>query len=151
MKGKRFTEEQITGDTRVCQEFVLLCRRLNFFPDALVAIAGGNFKPVNDSDRNFTKHKLKVRMHQLEDRIARYLSDLDRAVRDPSSVTEARAEHLKGKRETVKAQMRRLMQLGKQLTENPDEQISQTDPDARSMATSAQGSGVVGYNVQTAV
>jgi transposase len=33
----------------------------------------------------------------------------------------------------------------------PDQQLSLTDPDARSMATSGRGSGVVGYNVQSAV
>jgi hypothetical protein len=33
----------------------------------------------------------------------------------------------------------------------PDQQISLTDPDARSMATSGKGTGIVGYNVQTAV
>ncbi len=34
---------------------------------------------------------------------------------------------------------------------SPEQQISLTDPDARSMATSGRGSGVVGYNVQAAV
>ena len=34
---------------------------------------------------------------------------------------------------------------------SPDQQISLTDPDSRSMATSGRGSGVVGYNVQVAV
>jgi transposase len=136
---------------RVCREFVLLCRSLNLFSDALVAIDGSKFKAVNGRDRNFTKHKLKAGMQQLEESFARYLADLDRADRDPSSVTEARVEHLKEKVETVKAQMRRLKQLGKQMAKAPDEQISLTDPDARSMATSARGSGVVGYNVQTAV
>jgi hypothetical protein len=33
----------------------------------------------------------------------------------------------------------------------PDQQVSLTDPDSRSMATSGRGSGVVGYNVQVAV
>jgi transposase len=112
----------------VCREFVVLCRSLNLFSDALVAIDGSKFKAVNGRDRNFTKHKLKARMQQLEESIARYLADLDRADRDPSTVTEARVE-----------------------SQTPDEQISLTDPDARSMATSARGSGVVGYNVQTAV
>jgi len=135
----------------VCREFVVLCRNLNLFTDALVAIDGSKFKAVNGRDRNFTKHKLKARMEQLEESIARYLADLDRADRNPRSVTEARVEHLKEKVETVKAQMRRLRQLGKKMAQTPDEQISLTDPDARSMATSARGSGVVGYNVQTAV
>jgi transposase len=136
---------------RVCREFVLLCRNLNLFSDALVAIDGSKFKAVNGRDRNFTQHKLKARVQQLEESIARYLADLDRADRNPSSVTEARVEHLKEKVKTVKAQMRRLKQLGKQMGQAPDGQISLTDPDARSMATSARGSGVVGYNVQTAV
>jgi len=136
---------------RVCREFVLLCRNLNLFTDALVAIDGSKFKAVNGRDRNFTQHKLKARMQQLEESIARYLSDLDRADRDPSTVTEARVEHLKEKVETVKAQMQRLKQLGVQMNQTPDEQISLTDPDARSMATSARGSGVVGYNVQSVV
>ena len=33
----------------------------------------------------------------------------------------------------------------------PDKQISLTDPDARSMATSGKDTGMVGYNVQAAV
>src|ERR1022692_3841784 len=136
---------------RVCREFVVLCRSLNLFCDALVAIDGSKFKAVNGRDRNFTNHKLKARMQRLEESIARYLADLDRADRDPSTVTEARVEHLKEKVETVKAQMRRLKDLGEQRAKRPDEQISLTDPDARSMATSARGSGVVGYNVQTVV
>jgi transposase len=126
---------------RVCREFVVLCRSLNLFTEALVAIDGSKFKAVNGRDRNFTQHKLKARMQQLEESIARYLADLDRADRDPSSVTEARVEHLKEKVETVKAQMQRLKHLGEQMAKNPDEQISLTDPDARSRppAPAAQG------------
>jgi hypothetical protein len=66
-------------------------------------------------------------------------------------VTEARVEHLKHKVEAVKAQMQRLRQIGEQLAQAPDGQVSLTDPDARSMATSGRGTGIVGYNVQTAV
>jgi hypothetical protein len=47
--------------------------------------------------------------------------------------------------------MQRLEVLKAQMLDTPDQQISLTDPDARSMATSGRGSGVVGYNVQTAV
>jgi hypothetical protein len=119
----------------VCREFVVLCRSLNLFSDALVAIDGSKFKAVNGRDRNFTKHKLKAWMQQLEESIARYLADLDRADRDPSAVTAARVEHLKEKVETVRAQMQRLKHLGEQMNP-PDEQISLTDPDARSMSSS---------------
>ena len=76
---------------------------------------------------------------------------LDRADRDPTAVTEARVEHLKQKVEAVKAQMQRLKQIGEQLADAPDGPVSLTDRDARSMTTSGRGTGIVGYNVQTAV
>jgi transposase len=101
----------------VCREFILLCRDLRLFSEAIVAIDGSKFKAVNNRDKNFTDRKLKARMQQLEDSIARYMTELDRADREPA----------------------------------PDGQISLTDPDARSMATSGRSTGMVGYNVQTAV
>jgi transposase len=136
---------------RVCREFVVLCRNLNLFSEAIVAIDGSKFKAVNNRDKNFTDNKLKARMQQLEQSIARYLGDLDRADRDPTAVTEARVEHLQQKVETVRAQMQQLKQMGEQMTQAPDGQVSLTDLDARSMATSGHRTGVVGYNVQTAV
>ena len=47
--------------------------------------------------------------------------------------------------------MQRLAAMEQQMLASPDQQISLTDPDSRSMATSGRGSGVVGYNVQVAV
>jgi transposase len=136
---------------RVCREFIVLCRNLNLFSEAIVAIDGSKFKAVNNRDKNFTDNKLKARMRQLEESIARYLGALDRADRDPTAVSEARVEHLKQKVETVRAQMQQLKQMGEQMAAAPNGQVSLTDPDARSMATSGHRSGVVGYNVQTAV
>jgi hypothetical protein len=47
--------------------------------------------------------------------------------------------------------MDKLAAIEQQVLASPDQQISLTDPDSRSMATSGRGSGVVSYNVQTAV
>src|SRR6266480_1868479 len=135
----------------VCKEFVVSCRSLNLFSDAIVAIDSSKFKAVNNRDKNFTDRKLKARMQQLEESITRYLAELDRADREPAAVTEVRVAHLQDKVAAVRAQMRRLEQIGEQMAKAPDGQISLTDPDARSMATSGRGTGVVGYNVQTAV
>ena len=134
-----------------CREFVLLCRTLGLFEEATVAIDGSKFKAVNNRDKNFTEHKLKARLQQLDDSVQRYLTELDRADRDPSLVPAARVEHLKDKLLGVKAQMQKLREIEQQLAAAPDEQVSLTDPDARSMATSGRGTGIVGYNVQTAV
>src|ERR1700683_139777 len=135
----------------VCREFIVMCRELKLFSEAIVAIDGSKFKAVNNRDKNFTDRKLKARMQQLDESIARYMTELDRADREPALVTEARVEHIKQKVETVKKQMRELKQIGKQMAKAPDGQVSLTDPDARSMATSGRGTGMVGYNVQTAV
>jgi hypothetical protein len=79
----------------VCREFVLLCRDLEQFSDAIVAIDGSKFKAVNNRDKNFSDRKLKARMQRLEESIARYMTELDRADREPALVTEARVEHIK--------------------------------------------------------
>src|ERR1700729_3771086 len=68
----------------VCGQFVELCRSLGLFEQALVVIDGSKFKAVNNRDKNFTPHKLKARQQQLDQSVARYLADLDRADRDPS-------------------------------------------------------------------
>jgi len=135
----------------VCREFIMLCRQLNLFSEAIVAIDGSKFKAVNNRDKNFTDTKLKKRMQQLEESIGRYLAELDRADREPSAVTEGKVSRLKEKIAAVKEQMQRLNQIEQQLRKAPDQQVSLTDPDARSMATSGRGTGMVGYNVQSAV
>jgi transposase len=134
-----------------CREFVVLCRGLGLFEEATVAIDGSKFKAVNNRDKNFTERKLQARMQQLDESVQRYLTELDRADRDPNLVTAARVEHLKDKLARVKEQAGTLRQIAQQLHESPDQQVSLTDPDARSMATSGRGTGIVGYNVQTAV
>ena len=57
----------------VGREFIMLCRRLGLFSEAIVAIDGSKFKAVNNRDKNFTEHKLKARMAQIEGSISRYL------------------------------------------------------------------------------
>jgi len=136
---------------RVCREFIVLCRRLKLFAEAIVAIDGSKFKAVNNRDKNFTDRKLKARMQQLDESIGRYLAELERADREPAAVCEGQASRLKDKIAGIKAQVERLNEIGKQMQETPDGQISLTDPDARSMATSGRGTGIVGYNVQAAV
>ena len=123
---------------KVCREFVVLCRRLNLFSEAIVAIDGSKFKAVNNRDKNFTDHKLQARMEQLEESISRYLAELDRADRRADAGHRSqRVAHLKEKIAKVKAQMQQLQaDRRSRLQAAPDGQISLTDPDARSMATS---------------
>ena len=119
---------------------------------ASVAIDGRKFKAVNNRDRNFTRGKVERRRAQLEESVARYLSQLDTAdLQDPTEALAAKTKHLKEKLAKLDGEMKRLAAYEKQMLASPDQQISLTDPDSRSMATRGRGSGVVGYNVQVAV
>jgi len=135
----------------VCGQFVALCRRLNLFTQAVVAIDGSKFKAVNNRDQNFTVAKVGKRMEQVDASIARYLAALDRADREESDVAEVKSVRLKEKIAGLRRQMQSLKEIEQTVREAPDQQVSLTDPDARSMATSGKGTGIVGYNVQTAV
>jgi transposase len=134
-----------------CAHFVVLCRQIGLFTQALAAVDGSKFKAVNTRDKNFTATKLKKRMEQVAEHIAGYLADLDTADRQEGEAAEARAGKLKDKIATLRAQMQALRAMQAEVDAAPDGQVSLTDPDARSMATSGRGSGIVGYNVQSVV
>jgi Transposase DDE domain len=132
-------------------QFVELCRKMGLLK-ASVAIDSSKFKAVNNRDKNFTKAKVERRRTQLEQSVGRYLAQLDTADRQEASETiELKKTRLKEKLTKLKSEMAKLEAIEKQVLAAPDQQISLTDPDSRSMATSGRGSGVVGYNVQTAV
>ena len=137
---------------KVCAQFVALCRTMGLLTQASVAIDGSKFKAVNNRDKNFTRAKMDRRLAQIEESVARYLQQLDSADRqEPSEALQAKTTRLKEKIAKLQEEVRRLNALNVRMLATPEQQISLTDPDARSMATSGRGSGVVGYNVQTAV
>ncbi len=159
--GRLVPDDKVIADFRkdngpaireVCARFVELCRKMGLLTNARVAIDGSKFKAVNNRDKNFTRGKVERRRAQLEEGVARYLSQLDTADRqEPSEALAAKTLHLKEKLGKIKEEMAKLASLEKRMLSSPDQQISLTDPDSRSMATSGRGSGVVGYNVRVAV
>ena len=142
---------------KVCAQFVELCRKMGLLAKASVAIDGSKFKAVNSRDNNFTKGKLERRLKQIEESVARYMGQLDTADRqtaageDPSETVLLTKTRLKEKLVKLEEEVKRLKAIEKQVLASPDQQISLTDPDCRSMATSGRGSGMVAYNVQSAV
>ncbi|MDR3409366.1 MAG: IS1182 family transposase [Formivibrio sp.] len=144
-----FRKNNSKGIRGVCRQFVGLCRELGLFTETMVAIDGSKFKAVNNRDRNFTSAKLQRRMEEIESSIDRYLVAMDTADRQEPSVAIVRKERLQDKIAILKMRMKELEAIKIQLDNTTDKQISLTDPDARSMKT--RGSGMVGYNVQTAV
>ena len=146
-----FRRDNDSAIKATCRQFVLLCRKLDLFTDAVVAVDGSKFKAVNNRDKNFTPAKLQRRIEQVEDSIARYMAAMDTADRQENEVARAKSARLGDKITTLREQVRQFRAMEQAIKDAPDGQVSLTDPDARSMATSGKGSGIVGYNVQAAV
>src|SRR4051812_25915282 len=96
LTGRRVPDHKTIADFRkdngkairqVCARFVDLCREMGVLRTASVAIDGSKFKAVNNRDKNFTRAKVERRRAQLEESVARYLSQLDTA--DRHEPTEA--------------------------------------------------------------
>jgi transposase len=146
-----FRRDNSTGIRNVCRRFVMLCRDLKLFSQAVVAIDGSKFKAVNSRDCNFTNGKIDKRHEQIEESIQRYLSALETADRTQPAELQAKTERLQHKITRLRQQMRELDAVKEKLKTLPDGQNSRTDPDARSMATSGRGSGMVANDVQVTV
>lgn len=146
-----FRKNNTKAITRVCREFVLICRKLNLFTESLVAIDGSKFKAVNNRNRNFTQAKIKLRQKQIDESIARYLGQIATEDRVELATSRSKVERLEKKISNLRKEVEQLNKIQARLNDVPDKQISLTDPDARSMATSGRGTGMVAYNVQAAV
>jgi len=147
-----FRRDNGPGICRACAQFVELCRRIGVLKGACVAVDGSKFKAVNNRDRNFTKGKIASRLAHLEAGVEHYIEEMVRI--DRLEEGEARAErvaHLARRYGSIRQEISRLKAMEIALVETEDGQISLIDPDARAMATSARNSGMVGYNVQSAV
>jgi transposase len=147
-----FRRDNGKGIRNVCRRFVMLCRELKLFTEAVVAIDGSKFKAVNNRERNYTPGKIERRERELEESIQRYLDALETADRTQPAEVQAKTERLQGKVQKMRQRMQELQAVKAQLDTLPDRQLSETDPDARAMTTySAKGTAMVGCNVQTAV
>ncbi|MEQ1694700.1 MAG: IS1182 family transposase [Hyphomicrobiaceae bacterium] len=140
--------------SKACRAFIAICRKLELLSKASVAIDGSKFKAVNARDKNFTEAKMKRRLERIDESIARYMSQLetaDRQAAQGAEVPAAKVTRLKDKIGKLKEEVARLNAINTQLQVSEGKQVSLTDPDARSMATSGKDTGIVGYNVQAAV
>ena len=146
-----FRRDNGRGIRGVCRRFVELCRELKLFGQAQVAVDGSKFKAVNNRDRNFTPVKIAKRRELIDKSIQHYLDALETADRTQPEELQAKTAHLNEKIARLRQHLRRLDHIERELEAQPSGQISLSDPDSRSMATSGKGSGLMAYNVQLAV
>ena len=135
---------------QVCREFVEICRQLDSFSGAVVAIDGSKFKAVNNKKKNDSQGSMKRRIARTEKHIADYMQILEAKDNDEPVADERDIPELQEKLNSLEKHLEKLKQREIQVKAEPDKQISETDPDSRLMKQSTSGS-LVGYNVQTAV
>jgi hypothetical protein len=121
----------------------------------VVAIDGSRFKAVNSKAKNYTRGKLRQKLGEIDKAIERYFGELDRAdevfEQTGTVLPEARMERTLRKLEHLQKEALRYRSIEQRMDETGETQVSLSDPDARSMATTARMPRIVGYNVQTAV
>jgi hypothetical protein len=93
----------------------------------------------DNRNKNYTVAKVTRRMEQVNASIARYLRTLDRADREEGDVAEAESGRMRENIAGLHRQMLALQAMEQADQDAPDQQVSLTDPDARSMATSGKG------------
>lgn len=72
-----FRKDNTKAIQKVCREFVLICRKLNLFADAFIAIDGSKFKAVNNRQKNYTAGKIKSRLKLIDESISKYLKQIE--------------------------------------------------------------------------
>jgi transposase len=144
-----FRKDNRTAFRGVFRQFVVLCKEMDLVGGELVAVDGSKFKAVNSGQRNFSQKKLQKRLKQIDQKVERYLDEMDRADQQEAPQNDIHAEDLKQKIERLKARKGRYEELLKELKASGESQISLTDPESRAMALTPKGE--VSYNVQTAV
>ena len=124
-----FRKENGRAIRRVCARFVELCRGMGLLATASVAIDGSKFKAVNNRDRNFTQAKVARRRAQLEESVARYLSQLDTADRqEPSEAIAVKTARLKEKLAKLGEEMGKLEAYENQMLASPADSCPSRPP-----------------------
>jgi len=123
--------------------FVRQLNRKGLTGKTLVALDSSKFRAVNSKKNNFNQKKIDRQLEYIDTKIQSYIEELN-----AGDLDEAQQEAVGEKLKKQKAQRRKYKRIEKQLAATGQDQVSTTDPDARSMIL--HGSVIeVAYNVQT--
>ena len=144
-----FRRDNRTAFKQVFREFVLLCRQLDLFGRELLAVDGTRIKAVNAKDRNFTRNGLAKTIKEADERLARYLEQMDDGDKDDGPPPPGGNGKLARKIAKLKAKQDQHKALLNEMNTTGASQISLSDPDARYQSGKVKAG--VSYNVQIAV
>jgi transposase len=145
-----FRKDNAAAFKTVVREFTRLCRQLDLFGGQLLAINGTKIKASNAPDRNWSETKLEKQLAKVDARLEEYLQALEKADEQPESASGSlSAAQVKAKIAGLQQRRSEIQERLQTLADTGESQLSQTDPDSRSMKS--HGHHVVGYNVQGSV
>jgi len=108
-----FRKDNLAALKGVCQEFTLVCKKLELLGGKLVAIDGSKFKAVNNRKRNFSEPRLTKAMAAIDEKIGAYLTKLDEqdGKEAPAAVATFNADELGEKIKTLRERKERYGKL----------------------------------------
>jgi transposase len=144
-----FRKKQGGKFKKVFREFHLVCGQLGLFGAELVAIDSAYFKASNNPSKNQTRGKLAETLRRIDEATEAYLARLEASEKESEAQGGAEIKDLRTRLEGLGQKREKATRLLKEIEESPTGQISQSDPDSRSLKKGQQA--VVGYQVQIAV
>lgn len=143
-----FRKDQRKGIQAVCRAFVQFCRKADLISSELIAIDGSKFHAVASRSKAVSTKELVRQQAQLEERIARYLSELDQVDQtEEGTLNRAQVEgairQLRAMQDDVATRLLFLEEMGlhQHVVGEPEAQLMQD----------GQKRIVPAYNVQSAV
>ena len=125
-----FRRDNVDCIKGVFKEFVYLCRSLDLYGAQLVAIDGTKFKAVNSKSNNLNEKTVALRLKQTEEKIAQYLSELDRNDADDSNEDEtAKTDELKAKISQLEEKKQQYEHIQNHMKATGQREVSLVDPD----------------------
>ena len=144
-----FRKDNINKMKEVFKEFSILCDSLNLIGKEIVAIDGSKFRANNGRRKNYTKRKIEKQIKYYEENIEKYIEVLDKEdAEEKENKVNIDKEELNKKIEEAKQRIKELEEIKKEVEEQGEKSI--TDPDARHMKTSNNGTDI-SHNVQIGV
>ena len=145
-----FRKDNIVGIKKVCQEFTLLCKRLNLFGGELVAVDGSKFCAVNHNSKVLSAKDIAILIKQIDENIEEYFINLEKQDTTEEPIEQTNTDELNTAILKLKDHRESLSRLQESLKESGETQIAKTDPDCKKMRTGHQGIDMC-YNVQISV
>ena len=134
-----FRKDNSKAFKSVFRHFVALLKDWNLIDGQTIAIDSFKIRAQNSLKNNFNERKIHRHIDYIDTKIGEYENALDQEF---DQLLKDKLTHHKQKKDTYQ-------NIGQQLKETEDGQISTTDPDARALVFQ-RNSVKVGYNVQAA-